>query len=247
MLSLPANCPFLLYSVIASKGQPISPPNFPMNCSWLFVYGESRPSPGWTRVRADHLTPEYTKDLRGDRRTSRVLKINSHLLNVSAPVVYIDTKHKVGNLANVYYIIKAMRECNASMLSFLHPSRPHDVVLELKAIVKKRRTSNASEIRRQESNVRNDPLLSRLDATRATTVNDGSMIVRIASPELEAFEREWYRTYNAGGDRDQPAFAIAHAKTFGDLRSDLCGNAVWTVPHKGIQSRHIDGHNRFIH
>lgn len=159
----------------------------------------------------------------------------------------MDTKRKIRNLNNVHYIVEAMRKCNASMLSFLHPKRPHDLVLELKAIVYLKRTSNASEIEQQERSVQNDPLLSDLDASRKTTVNDGSMIVRIASPKLEAFEREWYRAYTSGGDRDQPAFAIAHARMFGDLRSDLCGNSVWTVPYSGIKSRHIDAHRTFGH
>ena len=241
---LPKTCPFVLYSIIASSGQRISAPNFPEKCSWLFVYGVSEPSIGWTRIQAEPYTPEYQRAMKG-RRLSRIFKINSHLLNISKPTVYIDTKRKIKNIDRVVPILKAMKKCNASMFSFLHPNRPHDLIQEFHAILTSDRTSNSSEVKLQERYVRDDSFISGLDAHKKTTVNDGSMIIRMASPALTAFEREWYHAYITGGDRDQPAFAIAHARMFGERKSDLCGNAIWTIPHQGIKALSIDGHDAF--
>lgn len=235
----------MLYSVIASSTQFINSPSFPKNCSWLFVYGKSRQSPGWTRIQAELMTPDYLTDAMGGRRKSRILKINSHLLNISRPTVYIDTKRRIMNMDRVRDIIDAMKKCNASMLSFIHPDRPHHLIRELDEIITLKRTSNENEIRHQTGMVRGDPHLSSLDARGATTVNDGSMIVRIASPTLRAFERKWYRVYTTGGDRDQPAFSIAHARMFGDRASNMCGNVIWTIPHEGIRSLKVDGHDTF--
>ena len=122
------------------------------------------------------------------------------------------------------------------------PVRSHELISELHAIIKYRRTSNASEVKLQEKYILNDSFLNDLDARHKTTVNDGSMIIRIVSPALTAFEKEWYRAYTMRSDRDQPAFSIAHARMFGERKSDLCGNTIWTISHvDGIHENYFSG------
>ena len=241
---IPPNCPFLLYSVISSYSLHISKPSFPRECSLLFAYGGAgQNATGWTRIQAEPYTQGY-ETVEG-RRTSRILKLNSRLLNIRQPTVYMDTKRRIKNMKRVETLIDQMKRCNASMLSYLHPDRPHSIVDELHAILRFRRTSNRSQVVAQERFVRGHDSLARMDALKNTTINDGSMLVRIQTPELEAFEREWYRVYMTGSDRDQPAFGIAYANMFGNRPSHLCGNSIWVIPHKGLKDRKMLGHVSF--
>ena len=69
---------------------------------------------------------------------------------------------------------------------------------------------------------------------RLNAVNDGSLIIRIPSPALVRFEREWRRIYDKGSDRDQPAFAIAYANLYGDRDPSKCGSDIWVIPRAGM-------------
>lgn len=61
-----------------------------------------------------------------------------------------------------------------------------------------------------------------LEKNESTVVNDGSFVIRIQSPELVRFEKEWYRTYSSDSDRDQPAFSIAYAEMYGEREPRMC-------------------------
>ena len=74
-------------------------------------------------------------------------------------------------------------------------------------------------------------------------INDGSFIIRIPSPAIVRFEREWRRMYEKGSDRDQPAFAIAFANLYGTSDPRKCGSDIWVIPRAGI--RGIPKHDFF--
>ena len=88
----------------------------------------------------------------------------------------------------------------------------------------------------QEKVIRRSPIFARMGMGRKkrTALNDGSFIIRIPSPAIVRFEREWRRMYDKGSDRDQPAFAIAYANLYGTSDPSKCGSDIWVIPRAGM-------------
>ena len=214
----------------------VFPPNFERSCSFLFAYGDAAlKEADWTRIQAEAYTP--TRHLGRkvkDRRLSRVLKLNSPLLNVSIPTVYVDTKRPIKNIGLLTNVIERMRRCNASLLTYENYLRPHDLLDELARIRYYKRTGSMKELDQQETFIRTSPSLLNMVRKQRITINDGSFIIRIPSPAIVRFEREWRRVYDKGSDRDQPAFAISYANLYGDRDPRKCGSDIWVIPREGM-------------
>jgi hypothetical protein len=224
----------------------VFPPNFERSCSFLFAYGDAAlKEADWTRIQAEAYTPSHTGHEAKGRRLSRVLKLNSQLLNVSIPTVHVDTKRPIKHIGQLTDVIERMRRCNASLLTYAHPLFAQEILHELAAIRYFKRTDDMKGLEEQEKVIRRSPIFARMGMGRKkrTALNDGSFIIRIPSPATLRFEREWRRVYEKGSDRDQPAFAIAYANLYGDRDPRECGNDIWVIPNAGIHD--IPGHDFF--
>ena len=243
----PSHCAFVMYTVISAQQRFVAPPpqDLPSGCALLFAYGSAAPAASrWTRVQAEPYTPSYARALRG-RRLSRVFKIGSHLLNETRPLVYVDSKRAIKNAQAMQHVFERMRECGASFFSFLHPQRAHALLDEIKAIRRYRRSENYETLAEQEKWIQNNAALATSDLRRRTVVNDGSLLFRLPGDASRRFEVEWQRVYDAGSDRDQPAFAIAYHALFGERDPRTCGNAVWLVEYGGNRDLRY-GHTSFV-